>query len=46
MIPDGYWLGNHKILKTDGHFVARKWNNEEWKIFYFILFLEHNMTPN
>ncbi len=45
MIPNVYWLGTHKFLKTDLHFIARKWNNEEWKK-YFILFLEHNTTPN
>jgi hypothetical protein len=24
VIPDRYWLGNCKILKADGHFIARK----------------------
>jgi hypothetical protein len=24
LIPNRYWLGNHKILKADGHFMARK----------------------
>jgi hypothetical protein len=37
VIPDVYWLGNHKFLKTDGHFIARKWNNAQVEniLFYF-----------
>jgi len=43
VIPYGYWLGNHKIL-NDGHLLQESETERSGK--YFILFFEHNSTPN
>jgi hypothetical protein len=44
VIPDAYWLDNHKKKKLIGTLLQESEPMRSWK--YFILFLERDTTPN